>query len=159
MEGSPPKANVTKNPGEQRPTSVPCPPLPSTSPGNTKGSGIQQPDWKTKSPASGAGMDKTVFKIRHDMKCLREATNMLDTQAGAELEDAANQSWTSGQNLIDMAMGRTGQMKLARNRDLVMIIQTAYSLHKFDLPLYLRLEAGTDSIDHFVVDIELRTNI
>jgi hypothetical protein len=99
-------------------------------------------------------MDKTVFKIRHDMKYLREATKMLDPQAGSELEEAASQSWTSGQNLIDM--GRTGQMKLARNRDPVMIIQTAYSLHKFDLPLYLRLEAGADSIDHFVVDIEFK---
>ena len=80
-------------------------------------------------------MDKTVFKLRHDMKYLREATKMYDPAAGSELEDAAHQSWTSGQQLIDM--GRTGQMKLARNRDPVMIIQTAFSLHRFDLPLYL----------------------
>ena len=99
-------------------------------------------------------MDKTVFKLRHDMKYLREATKMLDPAAGSELEDAAHQSWTSGQQLIDM--GRTGQMKLARNRDPVMIIQTAFSLHRFDLPLYLRLEAGADSIDHFVVDMEFK---
>ena len=79
---------------------------------------------------------------------------MLDPQAGAELEDATNRSWTSGQKLIDM--GRTDQIKLARNRDPVMIIQTAYSLHRFDLPLYLRLEAGADSIDQFVVDIEFK---
>ena len=61
-----------------------------------------------------------MFKIRHDMKYLREATKMLDPQAGAELEDAANQSWTSGRKLIDMS--KTGKMKLARNCDLVMIL-------------------------------------
>ena len=99
-------------------------------------------------------MDKTVFKIRHDMKYLCEATKMFGPQAGAELEDAANQSWTSGQKLIDM--GRTGQMKLARNRDPVNLLQTAYSLHGFEFHLYLRLEAGADSIDHFVLDIEFK---
>ena len=86
-------------------------------------------------------MDNTsVYKMRHDMKYVRDASKMFDPAAGADLEEAATQSWNSGQALIDM--GRTGQMKLARNRDPVMIIQTAYSLHRYDLPLYLRFEAG-----------------
>ena len=137
-----------------RPTAAPWPPFPSASPvpGKNNGSGIQQPSWKSRSPPATGGVEKTVFKIRHDMKYLRDATKMLDPQAGAELEEAAQQSWSSGQLLLDM--GRRGQMKLARNRDPVMIIQTAYSLHRFDMPFYLRLEAGADSIDHFVVDIE-----
>ena len=47
-------------------------------------------------------------------------------------------------------------MKLARNRDPVMTVQTAYPLHVIACHLYLRLHAGADSINHFVVDIEYK---
>ena len=41
---------------------------------------------------------------------------------------------------------------LARNRDPTDIYHSTYSLGRFDLALYLRLEAGADSIEHTVVD-------
>ena len=39
-------------------------------------------------------------------------------------------------------------------KDPIDILQSAYSLAQFDLPLYLRFEAHADSLDHFVTDLE-----
>ena len=90
------------------------------------------------------------MQMKNDLKYMHN--KMHGPQAAAELGDQAKHSWNSGQKLLKK--DREGAMVLARNRDPAAIYQSTYSFGRFDLALYLRLEAGADSIDHTVVDLE-----
>ena len=90
------------------------------------------------------------MQMKSDLKFMHN--KMHDPQAVAELENQAKHSWDNGQKLLKK--GREGAMMLARNRDPADIYQSTYSLGRFDLALYLRPEAGANSIEHTVVDLE-----
>ena len=85
------------------------------------------------------------IKMKHDLKFM--AGRMDDPAVARHLDDKQKESFASGRQLLAT---RSGQ-KVYYVKDPIDILQSAYSLAQFDLPLYLRFEAHADSLDHFVI--------
>ena len=146
--------NIPGSPFVPRDTGDTWPPFPQGSPA----SNVTQPEghrFHRSKPLKNGDLTadeqtNLQMQMENDLKYMHN--KMYDPQAAAELETQAKHSWNIGQKLLKK--GREWAMMLARNRDPAMIYQTTYSLGRFDLALYLRLEAGADSIEDTVVDLE-----